>query len=431
MAVSRTQKHARRVVLLVLIASAMVLLLAACGQEEPTATSVPTATSTPVPGAPTPEPTPTPDAAAAFQEEWDALIAAAQAEPELVLVLGGSAGRNYRPIAAFFGEKFGINMVVSTGSGTAQANRVLAEREAGQYLVDILFVGPTSANTRLIPANALDPLADQFIHPEVLDTSLWFKGQYWWADVDQRYVFSLSAQAGPIQSMRYNTDLMTQADLDGINSVWDYVDPARFANKIVAITPLTGGAGGTYYEAYVHPDIGREWVDAFVAPELGVTFLQDFRQIVDGIAKGQYYFGTAIGSAGRDLDALAELGAPVEKFPCTVANVCVTEFKEGGVINSSGSSSNMMVPSNRPNPNAAKLWVNWFLSQEGQTIMHTMAEQDPNPTLRTDVTDWGKTLPYERRDPDAEYFFFSSDPTYTVLRDEALQYAKDAFNATH
>lgn len=426
---SRTFKRARSVVMLALIASAMLLVLAACGQEDPTATPLPTAT--PTSPAQTDEPTPTPDAAAAFAAEWDELIAAAQAEPELVLVLGGSAGRNYRPIAAFFGEKFGINVVVSTGSGTAQANRVLAERQAGSYLVDILFVGPTSANERLIPGEALDPLVEQFIHPDVLDTSLWYQGQYWWADVDQRFVFSLSAQAGPIQSMRYNTDLMTQADLDGINSVWDYVDPARFANKIVAITPLTGGAGGTYYEAYVHPDIGREWVDAFVAPELGVTFLQDFRQIVDGIAKGRFHFGTAIGSAGRDLDALAELGAPVEKFPCTVANVCVTEFKEGGVIAASGSSSNMMVPSNRPNPNAAKLWVNWFLSQEGQTIMHTMAETDPNPTLRTDVTDFGKTLPYERRVEGADYFFFSSDPAYTVLREEALQYAKDAFNATH
>ena len=413
--------------LLTLIVAAMVT---ACGQEDPTATPVPTATPTSPPQAEEQGPTPTPDAAAAFAAEWEALIAAAQAESGLVLVLGGSAGRNFRPIVEFFEEKFGIDTVVSTGSGTAQANRVLAEREVGSYLVDIMYVGPTSANTRLIPAQILDPLEEQFIHPEVLDTSLWFKNQYWWADVDQRYVFTFAAAAGPIQSMRYNTDLMTQADLDGINSVWDYVDPARFAGKIVAISPEIGGAGGTFYEAYVHPDIGREWIDAFVDPALGVTFLQDFRQIVDGIAKGQFHFGTAIGTAGRDLDALTALGAPVERFPCSVANVCIKEFTEGGVIAGTGSSSNMMIPADRPNPNSAKLWVNWFLSLEGQTAMHTMAEQDPNPSLRNDITDWGSTLPYELRDPDKDYFFFSSDPTYTVLRDEALQYAKDAYNAT-
>ena len=423
---SRMRMHGRSATMLALTAAAMVLVLAACGQADPTATPVPAAT--PTSPAQADEPTPTPDPAAAFAAEWDALIAGAKAEPELVIVLGGSASRNYRPVAEFFQEKFGVTVIVSAGSGSAQTNRVLAERQAGQYLVDVMFLGPTSANTQFVPANALDPLAEQFIHPEVLDTSLWFKGQYWWADIPQKYVFSLSAQAGPIQTMRYNTDLVTQADLDGINSVWDYLDP-KWTGKIVAITPLTGGAGGSYYEAYVHPDIGKEWVDAFVDPALDVTFLEDTRQIVDGVAKAVYAFAINIGSAGNDLDALAGLGAPVQKFPCDVKNVCSKEFIEGGVLAASGSSSNMMIPTNRPNPNAAKLWVNWFLSQEGQTMMHTLAEDDPNPTLRTDVTDWGKTQPYERRDPDKDYFFFSSDPTYTVLRDEALQYAKDAFNA--
>ena len=418
--------HGRSATMLALTAAAMVLVLAACGQADPTATPVPTAT--PTSPAQADEPTPTPDAAAAFAAEWDALIAAAQAEPELVIVMGGSSGRNYRPVVEFFEREFDITVVLSTGSGTAQANRVLAERDAGSYLVDVMFVGPTSANTRLIPANALDPMAEQFMHPEVLDTSLWFGGKYWWADVDQKYVFTLSADAGPIQSMRYNTDLMSEEDLASINSVWDYVDP-KWTGKIVSITPLSGGAGGTYYEAYVHPDIGPEWVDAFVDPALDVTFLDDFRQIVDGVAKGQFYFGTAIGSAGRDLDALAGLGAPVQQFPCTVQGDCRTQFKEGGVMGGTGSQNNFMLMKNRPNPNGAKLFINWFLSKDGQTAMHTMATQDPDQTLRTDVTDLGKTLVYERRDPAQEYYFFSSDPEYVSQRDEALQYAKDAFNA--
>ena len=421
---SRTMTHARSAGMLALAALAMALFLAACGQEDPTPTTAPTPTSP----AQADEPTPTPDAAAVFQAEWDALIAAAQAEGEVVIVMGGSSGRNYRPVAQFFQDKFNVEAVVSTGSGSEQANRVLAERQAGSFQVDVMFVGPTSANTRLIPANALDPMEEQFIHPEVLDTSLWFGGKYWWADVAQKYVFTMSADAGPIQSMRYNTDLMTQEDLDGINSVWDYVDPERWAGKIIAISPLAGGAGGTYYEAYVHPDIGKEWVDAWVDPVLDVTFTDDFRQVVDGIAKGAFHFGTAIGSAGRDLDALASLGAPVDQFPCNDSG-CVKEFKEGGVMGGTGSQNNFMIPTDRPHPNAAKLFVNWMLSQEGQTIMHTLAEQDPDQTLRSDVTDLGRTLAFERRDPNKDYFFFSSDPGFTDLREEALQYAKDAYNA--
>ena len=60
--------------------------------------------------------------------------------------------------------------------------------------------------------------------------------------------------------------------------------------------------------------------------------------------------------------------------------------------------------------------------------MHQVAV-DPDQTLRTDVTDLGKTLQFERREPDREYYLLGIDPSYTAQREEALQYAKDAFNA--
>ena len=61
--------------------------------------------------------------------------------------------------------------------------------------------------------------------------------------------------------------------------------------------------------------------------------------------------------------------------------------------------------------------------------MHTLSEGHPDQTLRTDVTDLGKTLPYQRRDQDRDYYFFSADPSFTSQRGEALQYAKDAYGA--
>ena len=61
--------------MLALLVFVMALVLAACGQEDPTATPLPTATPTSPPGAEEPGPTPTPDAAAAFQAEWEALLA--------------------------------------------------------------------------------------------------------------------------------------------------------------------------------------------------------------------------------------------------------------------------------------------------------------------------------------------------------------------
>ena len=91
----------------------------------------------------------------------------------------------------------------------------------------------------------------------------------------------------------------------------------------------------------------------------------------------------------------------------------------------------MTTLTNRPNPNAAKLWVNWWLSKEGQTLMHTNSEVLAEPTLRTDVTDWGTTDPVARREEGKSYFFFNTDPRYTVKRQEALDYAVAAYEATH
>ena len=45
------------------------------------------------------------------------------------------------------------------------------------------------------------------------------------------------------------------------------------------------------------------------------------------------------------------------------------------------------------------------------------------------MTDLGKTLQFERREPDREYYLLGIDPSYTAQREEALQYAKDVFNA--
>ena len=405
----------KRTGLLAVAGMAVGLALAACGSEEPTATPTQAAGA-----APTPTSTPT-AAVDPFEAEWSALLDAARAEGELVITMGGAAGRAFRPIVAVFDERFGITTTVATGSGSSHVNRVLAERTAGRYLVDIMFGGATSVNSRLIPADVLGPIGDLFIHPDVIDQSLWFEGKHWYADPEQKFIFTFAARGGPTNlTMRYNTDLVTEEDIDGFSSVFDYLDP-KWAGKIVAHVPGGGGGGGTYYLTFVHPDIGTEWVDAFVAPELDVTFSNDVPFIVDGIAKGKFAMGIAIGGAGRSLESLGTLGVPVKAIR--------KDFKEGGAMTASSAIHLMTTPTQAPNPNAAKLWANWWLSKEGQTLMHTISEADVEPTLRQDVTDWGRTLEEDRRVAGQSYYFFTSDPEFVLKRAEALEYADTAYKA--
>ena len=141
----------------VVAAVTLLAVVAACGQADPTASPTPTATA--VPGAtPTPPPTATPTLTAddIFQAEWEQLIADAQEEGELVLILGSGRSRDHREVFNFFGDKFGINMLGSTGSGTNNTNRLLAERARGLFTADIMFTGNSSIQ-RARDADALLP----------------------------------------------------------------------------------------------------------------------------------------------------------------------------------------------------------------------------------------------------------------------------------
>ena len=402
----------KRFGLLSVTAAVMALVLVACGAD-PTPTSVPTATSPPQA-----EPTPTLNAAQLFEAEWAELIAAAQEEGEITMTFGGSAGRSFRPIAEFWGDKFGITPIVATGSGGAHVERIMAEQSAGQYLVDVHYGGNTATITRLAPSGGLSPVADLFIHPEVTDKSLWVGGKHAYSDPPQKFVFAFAASATPNPiAAWYNTDLMTQEDLDSLNSVFDYLDP-KWKGKIVSHVPIAGGGGtDTYYVAYVHPDIGTEWVDRFISPELDVVFSDDERFTVDGLTMGKFHM--AVGGGGSDFASLATLGAPVKEL--------LNNFKEGGTVTSTSSVDILSTPTNPPHPNAAKLWVNWWLSKEGQTLMHTMSEALPDPTLRVDVTDWGLVPESIRRQPGKEYYSFNTDPEFIGLREEALQYAANVY----
>ena len=397
------------------IAVAMALLLAACGAD---ATATPTSAPTPTPP-PQAEPTATPDEAARAQAEWDALIAAAQEEGNLSLSFNTSSGRSLRPVAAFFEEKFGIKTVVSVGSGGASANRILAERTNGQFLVDIMYSGQSTANGRMVPSGSLAPFDDFLVLPEVTDRSLWFGGRHWYGDVEQTLVFNYAASAETYDaSMRYNTDIVTQEDVDAFNTVHDYLDP-KWAGMIVAYTPTGSGGGGNYYQAYVHPDVGKEFLSRLLSPEMDVVFTNDLPFIVNGVAQGKFAMCIACGSAGTDIDSLASLGAPVARLTKKVT--------AGGVL--SGTTNQVLIMLNQPNPNAGKLWINWFLSKEGATKMHTIAAQAMDPTLRVDVTEWGTTVESERRVEGEPYYFFTSDPQYLAFYDEALAYSGGLYEA--
>lgn len=332
-----------------------------------------------------------------LEPEWKQLIAAAKAEGQVNIMAGGGATRSMRPIAKIFEERFGIKVRLSTGSSRENVDRVLAERRAGRYTEDVALMGARSGE-RMIAADVLEPIEPLLSHPKVSDKSLWYKGRYWWGDLPQKFQFTFAAAVSvPPASIEYNTKLI---DPGRINSMWDIF---RDDWKLVVGPPTHPSGQTSYFQAYIHPKIGPQWVKKLLLSK-NVTFMEDPRTAVDALARGRFHL-SVLGvntSAEVELIEKAKLGLPVARLK--------KRLKEAGFLTGTGSSRNIAVVKNGPYPNAAKLFLNWLLSKEGAVTVHNHAATTPSMTLREDVTDLGKTRPEERRKIGKDYPFPSNNP---------------------
>ena len=404
---------------LLLLTLIVAAVATACGQEDPTATPVPTATATSVPGA-TPTATPEPPSAEElFQVEWDQLIADAQAEKDLVLIMGASESRTSRDIFEAFGQQFGINVLQSTGSGTSNSNRVLAERAKGVYTADVSLVGGSSTD-RLRLAGALVPVMPLIIHPEVLDRSTGWLIDYWaWTDVENLYspASDLRLRENVIEVF-YNTNNVSQAEIDGVESFYDFLKP-EWKGRIVAILdPDFGGVVTDRTLAWIL--IGKEFFETLIR-EQDVALLSggNFQEMATGIGRGKYDIAFFTGQASTDMEAMASLGIPIAKLTRTLA--------EGGTVEIRGTIS---VFDQAPHPKGAQLFVNWYLSKDGQQTQQDLVnDEDPSPKLRSDLTQgrvsdrqWNllKTI-------DPAKAMSQSTPEWFAARDEAIAFTRGLF----
>jgi ABC-type Fe3+ transport system substrate-binding protein len=109
---------------------------------------------------------------------------------------------------------------------------------------------------------------------------------------------------------------------------------------------------------------------------------------------------------------LAKKGLPIKQ---------VLLPKQIGLVRAGGSGCCISVFANAPHPNAAKLFVNWFLSKEGQTLTHTLIPAIDRQSLRTDIP-IGEVVPEQRRVPGKEYAFPDADPAMGAKQEEVQKW---------
>jgi len=281
-----------------------------------------------------------------WKKEWEKTVAAAEQEGQLTFYSLSEIGQAISNTS--FQKKFPkIKISLVTARGGEHVTRIMAERRAGKFLADVGNLGNTSPY-RLYQSKVLDPIVSAFILPEVKDESKWWQGKQHFIDPEGKYI--LVYVGAPLFLVGYNTK---QINPSLFKSYWDLLDP-KWKGKIVAFDPKAGGFAATRDRFFFHnPELGAPFLRRLFS-EMALTLYARYPQGEDWLATGKYALCLC---RHQSISEAKSQGLPVDLME-------PGQFKEGVGVETRAKT--MVLMNQAPHPNAAKVFINWFLSREGQ-----------------------------------------------------------------
>jgi len=337
------------------------------------------------------------------QETWERTVRAGKNEGQVVVYID-----TYEAVLPAFHKAFPeIQVVGVPGRGSELVPRIMAERRSGKYVADLCICGSTTPYRLLYLGKALEPIRPALILPEVLDESKWWEGRHFYMDPENAYIFIFVGNADSGRTIAYNTKLVSAKEF---KSYWDFVNP-KWKGKITSRDPtVPGEIGASLRFFYYNPELGPEYLRKLFG-EMNVTLFRGITQGADWLASGKYAFCFFC----PDVDVAKTQGLPVDTPP---------PLKEGAPISSALGSLAFM--NNAPHPYAAKVFINWLLSREGQTALQREVNQTKRGTVNSLRIDIPKDdVPPENRRVEGVKYVFTTRPDWMDMKpiDEIIKKA--------
>ena len=278
------------------------------------------------------------------QADWEKTVELAKKEGRVVVSIPASTELRAE-IEKNFEKRYGIDVEPVVGRASNIVRKMVDEAKAGVRYVDLHMGGSESIVTALLPEGVLDSVEQSMILPEVKDPKQWWGGHVW-VDNAKRFVYSTLAYQ--TESLWFNSQLMKASDIRSFDDLLD----ERWRGKIGYLDPRTPGSGASMW-SYLREIKGEEYLKKFAAQKPLLS--RDQRVLAEILAKGKV--ALVIGLTYYSYAPFVKAGLPVQSLPTP---------KEGVYV--SGGSGHLILLKNSPHPNAAKLFINWFLSREGQEV---------------------------------------------------------------
>lgn len=303
--------------------------------------------------------------------EWEQILREAKKEGKVVIY--STMGSNVRnAIIEGFKKKYeGITLEVVVGRGGEVAQKIMRERSAGLFTADIYSGGATTIFTVLKPAGVFEPISDYLILPEVKDPQRWFQGELPFADREKKFIIAFSATPSSGYIIK-NSQLTKQLEF----SEYAHLLNPLFKGKLVFDDITVAGKGLRWFGVTLtYAPIGVDFMKRLAGQEPVLT--RDRRQMVEWVARGKYWVG--IGAETAAIEEFIAAGSPLTKV----------KLKEDADHVSAGSAT-AAVLKGAPHPKAAKIFINWLLSKEGQAVYsaastdHSSRNDGPTEHLSAD-----------------------------------------------
>jgi iron(III) transport system substrate-binding protein len=268
-----------------------------------------------------------------------ATIQAAKNEGEVSYYTGKNLS-TMRNVASAFENKYPfLKVKITRTSGEQIINKIQTERLAGKILFDVVSASPVPL---LEPLNLIKPYCSPeatafpavFRHPKCL----------WSAVVGNYYV------------LMYNTKLVSKEDAP---RDWDDLVNAKWRGEKIAVDPeeYSWLAG---MEAYLGQEKTRSLMTGLA--KQGVRWQKSQQNIAQLLVAGEFPLG--LGYATRTT-VIKETGAPIDWVRTTKPIVV--------------DAHNLAMSAQPPHPNAAKLWIDFLHSYDGQKALYDNKESVLRP----------------------------------------------------
>ena len=346
-------------------------------------------------------------AKSAAQTDWDKTVELGKKEGKVVVSVPTSAELRKQFEAAFAAKFPGIELELNVARGGTNINKIVEEQAAGVHSIDLHIGGTTSIITGLLGQNLLESLVPALLLPEVREPKNWWGGHIW-TDRAKKYVYMFTAYI--TETAWYNSTLVKPEE---ITSYDDLLDP-KWKGKIAILDPRTPGSGESTW-AFLWRIKGEQFLTKLAAQDMLVG--RNLRQLAESVARGKS--ALSIGVSYYTYLPFVKSGLPVKP---------ITTVKEG--FYASSGSGNVALIKSAAHPNAAKVFVNWLLSKEGQTVFTKALGQ---PTRRLDVDtkwtrDFGHVSVKEALTPEKyDELENSSEDVVLKVRKPAMQLAEKLF----